>query len=192
MFGGSPAGIAIDQTNNIYFDNSSYRILKVNPSGILVESIGNGTAGIVDGPANTARIGAVDGIAVDLSGVIYFTDNSGGAVGRVRRVVVSDIGYNLELMAQGSTGPTGPTGGTGPTGPSPTIQYGSATTNETTFLSAITFTTAYPSIPNITATVSDGTDSFVSIGSAATTGFTAYTWDGSAGVSAAFNWLAIL
>ena len=84
-------------------------------------------------------------------------------------------------------------GPTGPTGPAQLgIQYGSGTTDGVTFLLAVAFTTPFASAPNVTATVNDASASFASVGSVTTTGFTAYTWNASGGVSAGFNWQAML
>lgn len=80
----------------------------------------------------------------------------------------------------------------GPAGAIKLVQYGSGTSHVSTFTLAVTFTTPFPVTPNITATVSDASASWVSIGSASTTGFTAYTWNASGGVQAALNWRAIL
>jgi hypothetical protein len=75
---------------------------------------------------------------------------------------------------------------------SPLIQYGSGTSHASAFTLAVTFTTPFTTTPNITATVSNGSASWVSIGSASATGFTAYTWNASGGVSVPLNWTAIL
>jgi hypothetical protein len=71
------------------------------------------------------------------------------------------------------------------------IQYGSGTTDNTTFLLNITFTNPYSSIPNVVGTISDGSQSFLSVSSITTTGFTVFTWNISGGVQASFNWQAI-
>jgi hypothetical protein len=57
----------------------------------------------------------------------------------------------------------------------------------------VTFGTAFASTPSISAIVTDGSATWVSVGSATTTGFTAYTWNASGGaVSKPLNWQAIL
>ena len=75
---------------------------------------------------------------------------------------------------------------------SPVFQCGSGTSDGSAFTLAVTFVRAFPSTPNITATVSNGSASWVSVGSASATGFTAYTWNASGGVSVPLNWTAIL
>ena len=74
----------------------------------------------------------------------------------------------------------------------PFIQYGSGTSDVSAFTLAVTFTTPFASTPNIQACVTDASATWVSIGSASTTGFTAYTWNASGGVQAPLNWLAML
>jgi hypothetical protein len=80
----------------------------------------------------------------------------------------------------------------GPAGAIKQSQYGSGTSDVSAFTLAVTFTTPFPATPNITATVSDASASWVSIGSATGTGFTAYTWNAAGGVQAVLNWQAIL
>jgi hypothetical protein len=77
-------------------------------------------------------------------------------------------------------------------GSKPIIQYGSGTSHVSAFTLTVTFATPFPGVPNITATVTNGSASWVSIGSASGTGFTAYTWNASGGVQATLNWQAIL
>jgi hypothetical protein len=73
------------------------------------------------------------------------------------------------------------------------IRYGSGTTNGVSFNLPVTFGTPFTSRPNVTAVVTNGSASWVSVGSVGATGFTAYTWDrlGATG-SIPFNWQAIL
>jgi hypothetical protein len=74
----------------------------------------------------------------------------------------------------------------------PVIQYGSGTSDGSTFTLAVTFTRPFAETPTITACVTNGSASWVSIGSASRTGFTAYTWNASGEVSVPLNWQAIL
>jgi hypothetical protein len=110
---------------------------------------------------------------------------AGGAVTIASRRALPYIGTKVQ---------GGPTGPTGPTGSLPVLlQYGTGTTHGTTFDLPVTFGTAFASRPTITATVTDGSATWVSVGSASTTGFTAYTWNASGGaVSKPLNWQAIL
>jgi hypothetical protein len=80
----------------------------------------------------------------------------------------------------------------GPAGAIKQSQYGSGTSHVSAFTLTVTFTTPFPATPNVTATVTNGSASWVSIGSISRTGFTAYTWNTSGGVSVPLNWQAIL
>jgi hypothetical protein len=74
----------------------------------------------------------------------------------------------------------------------PLIQYGTGTSDASLFTLAVGFTRRFTGIPTITASVTDGSASWVSIGSASSTGCTAYTWNATGGVQAPLNWQAIL
>ncbi len=72
-----PAGIAIDANGNIYIaDGTNFCIRKINTAGIVNTIAGNGTLGYSgDGvSATSALMGRPSGIAVDLSGNIFFAD----------------------------------------------------------------------------------------------------------------------
>ena len=107
---------------------------------------------------------------------------AGGAVTIASRRALPYIGTKVQ------GGPTGPTGSL-----PVLLQYGSGTTDGTTFDLPVTFGTAFGSTPSISATVTDGSATWVSVGSASSTGFTAYTWNATGGaVSKPLNWQAIL
>ena len=72
------------------------------------------------------------------------------------------------------------------------IQYGSGTTDEELFTSIITFPTEFTSTPNVTASIVDGSQTIITLSSINETNFTASTWNISGGVSATFNWQAML
>jgi sugar lactone lactonase YvrE len=72
----SPRGVAIDALNNIYIgDLNNHRIRKVS-NGVITTVAGNGTVGFSgdNGPATSATLSSVAGVAVDLNGNVYFAD----------------------------------------------------------------------------------------------------------------------
>jgi uncharacterized protein (TIGR03437 family) len=73
--------LAADTFGNLYLAQLD-QILKINASGILSVFAGTGGQGNApDGtPANTARLGSILAIAVNSSGVVYFTDGDAGLI----------------------------------------------------------------------------------------------------------------
>ena len=92
---GSPTGVAVDSTGNVYIaDTMSDRIRMVS-NGIITTIAGNGTVGFTgdNGPATDAELGFFAGaggaLASDSTGNIYFGDNN-----RIRKIshgVISTI-----------------------------------------------------------------------------------------------------
>ena len=76
-----PLDVAVDSAGNVYFpDTWNVRILKVSASnGTLTTVAGNGIYSNMDGdggPATQAAIAPTQGIAVDASGNVYFSDRN--------------------------------------------------------------------------------------------------------------------
>jgi sugar lactone lactonase YvrE len=81
-----PTGIAVDAGGNVIFaDSGNFRIRKINPQGIISTIAGNGVEGYSGdgGPALNASMENPDGLAIDRSGNIYFSDYYNGIVRRV-------------------------------------------------------------------------------------------------------------
>jgi sugar lactone lactonase YvrE len=100
-----PAALAVDSAGNLYFADGSApfsgfqttRIRKVSFDGIISTIAGTAVAGYSGdgGPATSAQVGLVDGLALDRGGNLYFTDtewtpvvgtNSEVAHPRVRKI----------------------------------------------------------------------------------------------------------
>ncbi|MDB5002633.1 MAG: hypothetical protein JWQ34_858 [Mucilaginibacter sp.] len=69
----SPTGIAIDQSNNLYV-NDTHRVRKISNAGLVTTIAGSATDGSVDGTGATAQFGTLEGIAVDANNNIYVSD----------------------------------------------------------------------------------------------------------------------
>jgi len=103
----NPYGVTVDATGNIYFsDYFNNRIRKVTAStGYISTVAGNGTAGYSGdgGPATSAKLESPEGIAVDATGNIYFSDYLNN---RIRKVTAS-TGYISTLAGNGTAGYSG-------------------------------------------------------------------------------------
>ena len=86
-----PAGVAVDASGNIYIaDTFNNRIRKVSVGGIITTVAGNGNQGFSGdgGPATSASLSKPIGVAVDVSGNLYISDQYNN---RIRRVSTSGI-----------------------------------------------------------------------------------------------------
>src|SRR5208283_4562434 len=104
----TPLILALDAVGNLYFaDSESNRIRKVTPAGIISTYAGNGNAGYSGngGPATSAELGSVYGLATDAKGNLYLAENSN----LVRKVDADGIITTYAGGgAPGSTGDGGP------------------------------------------------------------------------------------
>lgn len=104
-----PVALATDSAGNIFFaESDTYRVRKIDPEGRVTTVAGSGLAGDSGdgGPATGARIGRIEGMAIDRSGNIYLAD---AANYRIRRV---DPSGTIDTIA--GTGEWGSDGDGGP------------------------------------------------------------------------------
>ncbi len=101
---GSPQGLVLDASNNIYF-SSNNAIYKIDNAGTIITVAGNPSSGggfSGDGSAaTTAQLNDPRGIAFDVSGNLFIADRGNN---RVRKVNTSGI---ITTIAGGSTGALG-------------------------------------------------------------------------------------
>ncbi len=87
-----PSGVAVDAAGNLYIvDRENSRIRKVSaPGGIISTVAGNGVLGFSGdgGPAISASLGYPTGLALDMAGNLYISDDFGS---RVRKVNTAGI-----------------------------------------------------------------------------------------------------
>jgi uncharacterized protein (TIGR03437 family) len=104
----SPESVAIDGSGNVFIaDVDNYRIREVSPNGVVTTVAGNGTDGFSGdgGPAVSAQLGFVQGLAFDGAGNLFFGD---GGNNRVRKI--SADGTVTTVAGIGSMGFSGDTG----------------------------------------------------------------------------------
>ncbi len=101
----APLGIAVDASGNVYIgDPSNFRIRKVSASGIVTTVAGNGLYGFSGdgGPATSAELSYIWGLAVDGPGNLYVCD---GANNRIRKI--NTAGIISTFAGNGAAGYTG-------------------------------------------------------------------------------------
>lgn len=112
----APQGLAIDQAGNIYVaDGNNHRVRKVTPAGVVSTIAGDGTAGLLNGPAATAQFNMPFGIAVNAAGDVYVSDLynyvirriSGGSVTTYAGVAGQQGHSNGSLLLSRFGGPSG-------------------------------------------------------------------------------------
>jgi sugar lactone lactonase YvrE len=103
-----PPGVAVDNAGNVYVaDNGNDRIRRIFPDGIITTVAGNGTPGFSGdgGPAMSAQLSPVFGLAVDPAGNLWIADS---AANRIRRVTPD--GNIATIVGTGSCGWSGDNG----------------------------------------------------------------------------------
>jgi sugar lactone lactonase YvrE len=88
LFG--PSGLAFDSAGNLYIaDRGNLRVRKINPAGVITTVAGNGLWGFSGdgGPATSATLEDIYGLAVDKDGNLYLADVV--AAYRIRKVTYS-------------------------------------------------------------------------------------------------------
>jgi uncharacterized protein (TIGR03437 family) len=104
-----PTSIAVDGKGNLYIGGSGY-VRMVNTQGVISTYAGDGTYGFSGdgGPAKSASMTSIPGLAVDPSGNLYLTDEFNNRV-RIMQPAGAALGVAPASLAFTSTGATSQT-----------------------------------------------------------------------------------
>ena len=89
-------GVAVDATGNVYIADSENRRIRKVSNGEITTFAGNGWDGYSgdNGPATSAQLGSLAGVAVDASGNVYIADNLNNVIRKVSNGVITTIAGN--------------------------------------------------------------------------------------------------
>ena len=104
----TPGAVAVDAAGNLYIaDPGTQRIRKV-ANGVITTVAGNGTSTFSgdNGPATSAQLEFLFGVAVDSAGALYFADSQyNDRVRKVSNGVITTVAGNGALGLSGDNGP---------------------------------------------------------------------------------------
>ena len=104
---GGPQYVAADPAGNVFFAYGNTVLRLDATTGILTLAAGNGTQGFSgdNGPATSAQLDFLDGVAVDSAGNLYIADYGNNRVRKVSNGVITTVAGN---GTQGFSGDNGP------------------------------------------------------------------------------------
>lgn len=104
----NPSGVAVDRKGNLYIaDQNNQRVRKVNAAGVITTIAGIGTFGYSGdgGLADTAKISAPTGVAVDKHGNVYIADEFNNVIRKVdTNGIITTVAGNDTLGFGGDSG----------------------------------------------------------------------------------------
>jgi trimeric autotransporter adhesin len=97
----APAAITIDTQQNLYVADLDYRLYKMTPAGVKSVLAGTGVAGFSGdgGLATAAQLDNPAGLALDISGDIFISDN-----GRIREILANPPAVQISTTSLTFTG----------------------------------------------------------------------------------------
>jgi hypothetical protein len=84
-------GITVTSVGRAYVADRDNNAIRVIFNGVVTTLCGGGAAGFADGPTSTAKLGAPEGIAMDASGALYFSEHGACAIREVANNMVTTI-----------------------------------------------------------------------------------------------------
>lgn len=80
----TPAGVAVDSSDNVYVaDSGNHLIRKITSGGVVTTLAGSGTPGSTDATGTLASFNTPLGVAVDASGNVYVADSQNNKIRKV-------------------------------------------------------------------------------------------------------------
>jgi sugar lactone lactonase YvrE len=95
-----PYGSAFDTAGNMYVCDSSNKIRKITPAGVVTTFAGSGSAASTDGTGTNAAFNQPIGIAIDTAGNLYVTDAASSSA-KIR--MITPAGVVTTLAGSGSS-----------------------------------------------------------------------------------------
>ena len=80
---GSPNGLVVDPSGNIYVVDALNTVRKITPGGVVTTIAGNATLGYSDGTGVAAQFNGPTSIAIDASGNLYVADYGNGVIRKI-------------------------------------------------------------------------------------------------------------
>ncbi len=110
----NPWGVAVDGAGNLYIaDSGNQRVRKVSPGGIITTVVGNGARGGLSGdggPATSAQVSYLQGLAVNGAGNLFIVDPANRRVRKVSTdgIIITVAGNGTDAFVSGFSGDGGP------------------------------------------------------------------------------------
>jgi len=104
----TPLAVAVDHLGNFYVSDTEPRVLKITPANVTTVVAGNGIDGYTGDTAqgSMAAISQPTGVAVDLAGNVYLTDNTHSRIRMVTLAgIINTIAGNGKPVFSGDNGP---------------------------------------------------------------------------------------
>jgi sugar lactone lactonase YvrE len=79
-----PGCLAVDSSGNIYVSDSGNQLIrKITSDGVVSTMAGSGAQGASNGPGSEASFNGPDGLAVDVSGIVYVSDTYNNMIRKI-------------------------------------------------------------------------------------------------------------